>query len=71
MNSWAIKEGQPGLGYIFYKEGMGSGPIAKNIGEDKTKEIKDKFNLTDNDSIFFICGIPKQFMQLPQVQEIK
>ena len=63
MNSWAIKEGQPGLGYIFYKEGMGSGPIAKNIGEDKTKEIKDKFNLTDNDSIFFICGIPKQFMQ--------
>ena len=63
MNSWAIKEGQPGLGYIFYKEGMGSGPIAKNIGEDKTKEIKNKFNLTDNDSIFFICGIPKQFMQ--------
>jgi aspartyl-tRNA synthetase len=63
MNSWAIKEGQPGLGYIFYKEGKGSGPIAKNIGEDKTKEIKNKFNLTDNDSIFFICGIPKQFMQ--------
>ena len=63
MNSWAIKEGQPGLGYIFYKEGMGSGPIAKNIGEDKTKEIKDKFNLTDNDSIFFICGTPKEFMQ--------
>ena len=63
MNSWAIKEGQPGLGYIFYKEGLGSGPIAKNIGEDKTQEIKVNFNLSDDDSVFFLCGIPKNFMQ--------
>ena len=63
MNSWAIKEGQPGLGYIFYKEGLGSGPIAKNIGEDKTQEIKANFNLSDDDSVFFLCGIPKSFMQ--------
>ena len=63
MNSWAIKEGQPGLGYIFYKEGLGSGPIAKNIGEDKTQEIKANFNLSDDDSVFFLCGIPKNFMQ--------
>ena len=63
MNAWAIKEGQPGLGYIFYKEGMGSGPIAKNIGEDKTKIIREKFNLSDSDSIFFICGVPKNFIQ--------
>ena len=63
MNSWAIKEGQPGLGYIFYKEGAGSGPIAKNIGEDKTQEIKSNFELSNDDSIFFICGIPENFMQ--------
>ena len=63
MNAWAIKEGQPGLGYIFYKEGMGSGPIAKNIGEDKTKIIREKFDLSDSDSIFFICGVPKNFIQ--------
>ena len=63
MNSWAIKEGQPGLGYIFYKEGAGSGPIAKNIGEDKTFEIKSNFELSSDDSIFFICGIHKNFMQ--------
>ena len=63
MNAWAIKEGQPGLGYIFYKEGMGSGPIAKNIGEDKTRIIREKFNLSDSDSIFFICGVPKNFIQ--------
>ena len=63
MNSWAIKEGQPGLGYIFYKDGIGSGPIAKNIGEGKAQQIKNNFNLNDNDSVFFICGVPKNFMQ--------
>src|SRR5262245_14959907 len=33
MNNWAIKEGQPGLGYIFWREGEegGAGPIAKNV----------------------------------------
>ena len=33
MNSWAQGEGQPGLGYIFFKDGGGMGPIANNIGE--------------------------------------
>ena len=37
MNKWAIEEGQPGLGYIFFKDGKGSGPIAKNIGDEKTE----------------------------------
>ena len=62
MNSWAIKEGQPGLGYIFFKDGGGSGPIAKNIGDEKTSIIKNKFNLSDNDAVFFICGVPKTFL---------
>ena len=34
MNDWAKGEGQPGLAYIFWREGEegGAGPIAKNIG---------------------------------------
>ncbi len=35
MNAWAQGEGQPGLGYIFWRaeEGeAGAGPVAKNIG---------------------------------------
>jgi len=62
MNSWAINEGQPGLGYIFFKDGSGSGPIAKNIGEEKTSALKNKFKLSDNDAVFFICGVPKTFL---------
>jgi aspartyl-tRNA synthetase len=36
MNAWAQSEGQPGLGYIFWREGRRrqAGPIAKNIGPD-------------------------------------
>lgn len=62
MNSWAIEQGQPGLGYIIYKDKKGVGPIAKNIGEDRTSEIKNLFALDDSDSVFFICGIPDNFL---------
>ncbi len=39
MNSWAQGEGQPGLGYIFWREGEegGAGPLAKNIGPERTE----------------------------------
>ena len=71
MNKWAIDEGQPGLGYIFFKEGKGSGPIAKNIGEDKTSLIQDKLNLKDGDAVFFVCGIPKNFMDFISRARVK
>ena len=71
MNKWAIDEGQPGLGYIFFKEGKGSGPIAKNIGDDKTSLIQDKLNLKDGDSVFFVCGIPKNFMDFISRARVK
>src|SRR6185312_3276106 len=32
MNSWAQEEGQPGLGYIFFRDGEGAGPVARNLG---------------------------------------
>ena len=41
MNRWAQGEGQPGLGYIFWRDGEegGAGPIAKNIGAARTDAI--------------------------------
>ena len=71
MNKWAIEEGQPGLGYIFFKDGKGSGPIAKNIGDEKTELIKNKFSLDDGDSIFFVCGIPKNFLDFISRARVK
>jgi len=65
MNSWAQSEGQPGLGYIFWrKEGdkiEGAGPIAKNIGEERTEAVRQQLGLDDGDACFFVAGDPKKF----------
>ena len=61
MNSWAQGEGQPGLGYIFFRDGEGAGPIAKNIGPERTAAIREQLGLKDGDAVFFICGVPSKF----------
>ena len=65
MNSWAQGEGQPGLGYIFWREGeeSGAGPLAKNIGPERTKQIADQLKLGVGDACFFIAGNPKDFVK--------
>jgi len=105
MNSWAQGEGQPGLGYIFWRkrsEGLSSadirllewgllkaiedgktkeaeelyskwveqveavGPIAKNLGEQRTEKIRNlislnQLSLGEGDAVFFVAGNPKDF----------
>lgn len=65
MNSWAQSEGQPGLGYIFWRmEGEkleGAGPLARNIGEERTEAIRQQLGLEDGDACFFVAGHPSKF----------
>ena len=61
MNSWAQGEGQPGLGYIFFRDGEGAGPVAKNIGPERTKSLRGSLGLGDGDAVFFVAGLPKRF----------
>jgi aspartyl-tRNA synthetase len=63
MNSWAQSEGQPGLGYIFWREGEegGAGPIAKNIGPEKADAIRAQLDLKVGDAAFFVAGDPDSF----------
>ncbi|WP_325441167.1 aspartate--tRNA ligase [Pararhizobium sp.] len=100
MNAWAQGAGQPGLGYIFWKEEgvpqgeltiintsaeggrmpteaefadaskssptysskvVGSGPLAKNIGEDRTDAIRTQMGLDAGDACFFVAGDPAKF----------
>jgi len=65
MNSWAQGEGQPGLGYIFWREGEegGAGPLAKNIGPERTKQIADQLGLGVGDAVFFVAGRPRDFVK--------
>jgi len=63
MNSWAQGEGQPGLGYVFWREGEegGAGPIAKNIGPERAEAIRKQFGLKVGDACFFVAGKPDDF----------
>ena len=61
MNSWAQSQGQPGLGYIMFRDGEGAGPIARNIGSTVTAGLRGKLELNDGDAVFFVCGAPKSF----------
>ncbi len=83
MNAWAQQQGQPGLGYIFWKEEeehatqtadgksvplgearinvVGSGPLAKNIGAERTEALRLQLGLDAGDACFFVAGDPQKF----------
>jgi aspartyl-tRNA synthetase len=61
MNAWAQQQGQPGLGYIFWREGEAAGPIAKNIGPERTESIRKQLGLSLGDAAFFAAGRPEKF----------
>ena len=71
MNAWAQEEGQPGLGYIFFREGEGAGPIAKNIGPERTAAIKAELGLADGDAVFFVAGLPGEFADFAARARVK
>jgi aspartyl-tRNA synthetase len=63
MNSWAQGEGQPGLGYIMWREDGGAGPIANNIGPDRVEAIRTQLGLVEGDAAFFVAGDPDKFVR--------
>jgi aspartyl-tRNA synthetase len=67
MNSWAQGEGQPGLGYIFYVEEngqtLGRGPVANNVGPERTEQLRAQLGLKAGDAVFFVAGDPNVFVK--------
>ena len=89
MNSWAQGEGQPGLGYIFWRKSLpvteadqkllakapeampqifdkhgtleAAGPVAKNIGAERTEALRKQLKVGDGDAVFFTAGDPAKF----------
>ena len=65
MNKFAQQEGLPGMGYIFWRDlgnGMeAAGPLAKNIGPERTEAIRQQLGLGLGDAAFFLAGKPKAF----------
>jgi aspartyl-tRNA synthetase len=68
MNAFAQKEGLPGMGYIFWREeggaAIGAGPLAKNIGPERTEAIRQQLGLSAGDAAFFLAGEPASFIDV-------
>jgi aspartyl-tRNA synthetase len=70
MNAFAQKEGLPGMGYIFWRQaedGSGmeaAGPLAKNIGPERTEAIRQQLGLGLGDAAFFLGGKPAVFEKI-------
>jgi aspartyl-tRNA synthetase len=72
MNSWAQGEGQPGLGYIMWREGgEGAGPLANNIGPERTTAIRNALGLKAGDAAFFVAGDPEKFWKFAGLARTK
>ncbi len=79
MNSWAQSEGQPGLGYILFFDrakdettlaadksatGVGArGPLANNIGSERSDALRIQLGLKAGDAAFFVAGDPEKFVK--------
>ena len=79
MNAWAQGEGQPGLGYILFFDrskdettlqqdpkatGIGGrGPLANNIGPERTEAVRAQLGLKAGDAAFFVAGDPAVFVK--------
>jgi aspartyl-tRNA synthetase len=67
MNAWAVSEGQPGLAYIFFatENGttVGRGPVANNVGAEKTEALRSQLSLKEGDAVFFVAGDPANFVK--------
>jgi aspartyl-tRNA synthetase len=73
MNDWAKGEGQPGLAYIFWREGEegGAGPVAKNIGPERAEAIRTQLGLKAGDAVFFAAGEPDAFYKFAGLARTK
>ena len=71
MNSWAQGEGQPGLGYIMWREDGAAGPIANNIGPERAEDVRAQLDLKAGDAAFFVAGDPEKFVKFAGAARIK
>jgi len=62
MNAFAQSEGLPGMGYIFWRDGMeAAGPVAKALGPERTEALRQQMGVGEGDAVFFLGGLPVKF----------
>ncbi|OYW83475.1 MAG: aspartate--tRNA ligase, partial [Asticcacaulis sp. 32-58-5] len=66
------------LGYIFWRTPEGasegiepSGPVAKNIGDERTEALRGQLGLEAGDAVFFVAGNPDEFYKFAGLARTK
>ena len=49
----------------------GAGPIAKNLGVEKTEALRQQLDLKEGDAVFFVAGRPKDFVKFAGLARTK
>jgi aspartyl-tRNA synthetase len=62
MNNWAQKQGLPGMGYMIFAEEEVKGPLAKNIGPERSEAVRAQLGVKAGDAAFFLAGKPEDFL---------
>ncbi len=67
MNSWAQKQGLPGMGYMIFAGDPDTGyeakgPLAKNIGPERSEAVREQLGMKAGDAAFFLAGKPEDFL---------
>lgn len=52
---FAMSIGMKGLGYLTLSEGEYKGPIAKFLSDEQKKELTEKVDIKEGETVFFIC----------------
>ena len=60
LNNWAISEGASGMAYITFEKNnnkvVGKGPIAKFFNDKAILDLLKECNISETDSVFFVCN---------------
>jgi aspartyl-tRNA synthetase len=71
INAWAQEEGQPGLAYIFFRDGEGAGPVARGLGPEETESLRGELGLSNGDAVFLVGGLPREFVPFAGAARLK
>ena len=65
------RRGPAGPRLYFLARGRGLGPIANNIGPEKTEALRQKLGLKDGDAAFFVAGDPVKFARFAGLARLR
>jgi len=50
---------------------QGAGPVAKNLGPERTEAIRTQLGLSEGDAVFFVAGLPKEMAAIAGLARTK